>query len=53
MLKYKYRVAPDWYSSRYFMVQCKRWWFPFWIETNAGFFTSHDAAKDAIVSLKT
>ncbi len=32
--KNKYRVIPDCYLG--FEVQCKRWWFPFWLQINGG-----------------
>lgn len=48
----KYRINRDWFNSRYYQVQCWRWYFPFWTEVR-GLLHSENEAKDLIRMLTT
>lgn len=49
----KYRVARDSIYPRFWAVQAKRWWWPFWVEVGNGMLKSKQEAIDLIEELKT
>jgi hypothetical protein len=51
MFKTRYRVARDSWYPRYWAVQYRLWFWPFWVEFGAGLLQSKEEAYDLIDTL--
>ena len=48
----RYRVNRDWFDSRFWMLEKRVWFWPFWIEA-AGLFSTREEAVSMIEILRT